>query len=210
MPAPRPGPEPLRGDAPVAVPRVAASVLVLRGGADALEVLLVQRTHAARFMAGVWVFPGGAVDREEGEGDAARRAAAAREVEEEAGVRVDPAALVPYSRWITPEEVKIRFDTWFFLVPAPDDAAPRVDGAECIDWRWSTPRAALDANAAGELALVFPTIRHLEQVAAFDSAHALLAHARGLEIEPVMPRVVGEGEVARIVLPGEPGYAEAG
>jgi 8-oxo-dGTP pyrophosphatase MutT (NUDIX family) len=181
-------------------------VLVLRGGADVLEVLLVQRTHAARFMAGVWVFPGGAVDREEGEGDGARRAAAAREVEEEAGVRVDPAALVPYSRWITPEEVKIRFDTWFFLVPAPEDAAPRVDGEECIDWRWSTPRAALDASAAGELALVFPTIRHLEQVAAFDSADALLAHAAGLEIAPVMPRVVGEGEVARIVLPGEPGY----
>ncbi len=204
----RPGPEPLRGDAPVAVPRVAASVLVVRGGARTLEVLLVQRTHAARFMAGVWVFPGGAVDAEEGEGDAARRTAAAREVEEEAAVQVHPADLVPYSRWITPEEVKIRFDTWFFLVAAPDGAVPRVDGAECIDWRWVAPADALTEQREGRLELVFPTIRHLEQLAPFASADELLAHAAGLEVEPVMPRVIHEGEVARILLPGEPGYPD--
>ena len=204
--AERPGPEPLRGDAPVAVPRIAASVLVLRGGAERLEVLLVQRTHQARFMAGVWVFPGGSVDAQEGEGDEARRTAAAREVEEESAVQVHPADLVPYSRWITPEEVKIRFDTWFFLVAAPDGAVPRVDGAECIDWRWVTPAEALAEHEAGHLALVFPTIRHLEQIAPFASAHALLAHAAGTSPEPVMPRVVQEGEVSRIVLPGEPGY----
>src|SRR5206468_3447410 len=38
-------------------PRPAASVIVLRGGAETLEVLLVRRTPAARFMGGVWVFP---------------------------------------------------------------------------------------------------------------------------------------------------------
>ena len=41
------------------VPRQAATVIVLRGGADALEVLLLQRTPKARFMGGAWVFPGG-------------------------------------------------------------------------------------------------------------------------------------------------------
>ncbi|HEY2537663.1 MAG TPA: NUDIX hydrolase, partial [Solirubrobacteraceae bacterium] len=43
-------------------PRRAATVILLRGGTDALEVLLVRRTPAAKFMGGVWVFPGGAVD----------------------------------------------------------------------------------------------------------------------------------------------------
>src|SRR5690349_6888362 len=50
-------------------PRQAASVIVLRGGEETLEVLLVRRTPEARFMGGVWVFPGGAVDDVEGSGD---------------------------------------------------------------------------------------------------------------------------------------------
>src|SRR4028119_1311587 len=60
--------EPLSTDGSVAVPRQAATVVLMRGGDERLEVLLVQRTHSARFMAGVWVFPGGAVDAHEGEG----------------------------------------------------------------------------------------------------------------------------------------------
>jgi hypothetical protein len=37
----------------------------------------------------------------------------------------------------------------------------------------------------------------------------VLAHARGKDVVAVEPRVVTEGEVARIVLPGEPGYEDA-
>src|SRR3954468_18813688 len=102
------------------VPRQAATVIVLRGGTQRLEVLMAQRTPKARFMGGAWVFPGGAVDAHEGEGDISQRAAAVREVEEEVGITLDdPAALVPFARWITPEEVSIRFDTYFFLAVAP-------------------------------------------------------------------------------------------
>lgn len=191
------------------VPRQAATVVLLRGGAETLEVLLVRRTHAARFMAGVWVFPGGAVDAHEGEGDAAHRQAAVRELKEEAAVGgIAPADLVKFSRWITPRAVSVRFDTHFFLAPAPDGIEPAVDGAECIDVGWFAPAGALDAHARGELPLVLPTVAHLEQFGAFASADALLAHARGRDVLPVPPRVVVEGEVARILLPGEPGYDE--
>ena len=205
----RPGPEqPLNFGEPT-VPRPAGTVIVLRGGATALEVLLVQRNPNARFMAGAWVFPGGAVDRDEGHGDQALRAAAIRELEEEAGISIgDPSGLVPFSRWITPAEVRIRFDTWFFLAPLPAGAEAHVDGSEVVDARWYAPAAALEARARGELLLVFPTIKHLEQLSAFESADALLAHARGREVHPVEPRVVTQGETARIVLPGEPGYSE--
>jgi 8-oxo-dGTP pyrophosphatase MutT (NUDIX family) len=190
-------------------PRPAGTVIVLRGGSSSLEVLLVQRNPNARFMGGAWVFPGGAVDRNEGHGDGALRAAAIRELEEEAGISVsDPASLVAFSRWITPAQVKIRFDTWFFLAPLPDEAVARVDGSEVVDARWYTPAAALQARTRGELFLVFPTIKHLEQLSAFESADALLAHAHGREVLPVQPRVVGQGETARIVLPGEPGYSD--
>src|ERR671923_1760603 len=93
---PAPGEE-LHGGPPTR-PRQAASVIVLRGGDAALEVLLLRRNPAARFMGGAWVFPGGAVDAGEGEGDAAHRAAALRELAEEANVTVtDADALVPFS-----------------------------------------------------------------------------------------------------------------
>jgi 8-oxo-dGTP pyrophosphatase MutT (NUDIX family) len=205
----RPGPEQPLNLGERTIPRPAGSVIVLRGGASTLEVLLVQRNPNARFMGGAWVFPGGAVDRDEGHGDPALRAAAIRELEEEAGISIaDPAALVPFSRWITPAEVKIRFDTWFFLAPLPPGAQAQADGSEVIDARWYAPAAALEARTHGELFLVFPTIKHLEQLSTFESADALLAHARGREVHPVQPQVIRQGETARIVLPGEPGYSE--
>jgi 8-oxo-dGTP pyrophosphatase MutT (NUDIX family) len=192
---------------PATEPRQAATVILLRGGAEELEVLLVRRTPRARFMGGVWVFPGGAVDAGEGEGDAAHRAAALRELREEAAITLeDPGALVKFSRWITPAQVKIRFDTHFFLASLPPGQEASVDGEECVDVGWFAPPAALQAHTAGELQLVFPTIKHLEQLGGFASVDELLAYARGREVQPVEPRVVLDGEVARILLPGEPGY----
>ncbi|HEX5851913.1 MAG TPA: NUDIX hydrolase [Solirubrobacteraceae bacterium] len=193
--------------------RQAATVILLRdrvgapGGAETLEVLLVRRTPEARFMGGVWVFPGGAVDAEEGDGDDAHRAAAVRELSEEAAIELGgPEDLVKFSRWITPAEVRIRFDTHFFLAQLPDGQEPKIDGQECVDLGWFTPTAALDAHTAGEIALVFPTIKHLEQLGEFPTVEDLLTHARGRDVLPIQPRVVLEGEVARILLPGEPGY----
>ncbi len=191
------------------VPRPAATVIVLRGGSERLEILLVKRNPAARFMGGAWVFPGGAVDRTEGEGQDALRAAGLRELDEEAGIRLTgPEELVPFSRWITPAQVKIRFDTWFYLAACPPQADPRVDGEEVVDLGWYEPAAALEASLAGDLFLVFPTIKHLEQLTQFGSADELLAYAGGREIKPVEPRVVLSGEQARVVLPGDPGYEE--
>jgi 8-oxo-dGTP pyrophosphatase MutT (NUDIX family) len=204
----RPAPGEVLNEGAETVPRPAATVILLRGGAEALEVLIVRRNPEARFMGGAWVFPGGAVDRGEGEGDGALRAAAIREVSEEAGIELDdPRTLVPFSRWITPAQVKIRFDTWFFLAPVPADSSPVIDGSEIVDARWISPGQALEAVGAGELFMVFPTIKHLEQIASFGSADELIAHARGRDVRPVQPRVVMSGETARIVLPGEPGYA---
>ena len=203
----RPGPGEVYNPGPPAVPRQAATVILLRGGEESLEVLLVQRTPEARFMGGVWVFPGGAVDAGEGAGDEAHRAAAIRELEEEAGISLaDADALVKFSRWITPPQVQIRFDTHFFLAPLPSGQEPRIDGEECVDLGWFTPQAALEAHHGGEIPLVFPTIKHLEQLSDFASVEELLSHARGRTVEPVEPRVVLEGEIARILLPGDPGY----
>jgi 8-oxo-dGTP pyrophosphatase MutT (NUDIX family) len=206
----RPGPgEEINESGIETPPRQAATIILVRGGAQNLELLLVRRHPDQRFMPGVWVFPGGAVDAHEGEGDEAHRRAAVRELAEEAFVHgVDPASLVKISRWITPVEVKIRFDTHFFLARAPDDAHPRVDGREVVDVRWASPAAALADHAAGKLPLVFPTIKHLEMLQGFTSADDALARTVGGRVLPVHPRVIGSREQARIVLPGEPGYED--
>jgi 8-oxo-dGTP pyrophosphatase MutT (NUDIX family) len=189
----------------VAEPRPAASLILLRDSPDGPEVLLVERNPTQRFMGGIWVFPGGAVHDEDG----SPLATAIRELEEEACVRVaGPDGVVAFSRWITPAEVKVRFDTFFFVARAPEGAEARPDGRECVAARWLRPPAALEAHDRGELPLVFPTIKHLEQLAEFASVDDALAAAAEREVVPVQPKVLLEKDRARVVLPGEPGYGE--
>jgi 8-oxo-dGTP pyrophosphatase MutT (NUDIX family) len=190
-----------------AVPRPAATVILLRRGGKhverGLQILLVRRNPEARFMPGVWVFPGGAVDPADGEGEPAHRAAAVRELAEEAGMEIDPGELVAYSRWITPQVVPVRFDTRFYLALAPAHSPPKPDGSETVDAGWFDPQDALERHYAGELPLVFPTIKHLEALTGFANASEALEVARRREVKPVEPQVVGEGMDRRIVLPDE-------
>jgi 8-oxo-dGTP pyrophosphatase MutT (NUDIX family) len=196
----------------IAEPRPAASLILLRRGAkhaaQAVEVLLVRRSPKARFMPGVWVFPGGTVDAADaGHEEAAHRACAIRELREEAGIELPGDAEVrPWSRWITPEVVPVRFDTRFYVALAPPHSPPRPDAQETTEAEWLAPADALERHRSGELDLVFPTIKHLESLLPYQSSDEVLEAARDRPVEPVLPRVVGEGAERRIVLPGEPGY----
>ena len=166
----------------------------------------MQRNPEQRFMGGAWVFPGGAVHAD----DSDHAAAAVRELQEEAGVQLAADhPIVGWSRWITPAEVVVRFDTWFFVTEAPLGAEATVDGAECVDARWLRPAAALEAHERGELMLVFPTIKHLEALAGMGSVAETLEKARTREVVPVQPRVVVREGKPEILLPGEPGYDQA-
>jgi len=183
--------------------RPAATLILLRDSEEGPEVLLVKRNPEQAFMGGAWVFPGGAVMK----GEAGPEAAALRELEEEAGIAMtDLGALVPFSRWITPEEVTVRFDTFFYIAAAPDGAEARPDGHECVDARWVRPAAALEASKKDELLLVFPTIKNLEPLTEFGSVEAALAAVRAQEVTAVHPRVVVSDKGAEIFMPGEPGY----
>jgi 8-oxo-dGTP pyrophosphatase MutT (NUDIX family) len=198
---PPPGEELNEGD--VADAREAATLILIRDSDEGPEVLLVQRNPEQRFMGGAWVFPGGATSAE----DADEVAAAVRELEEEAGIELaGHHELVRFSRWITPAQVKVRFDTHFFVAEAPEDIEPTVDGEECVDWRWITPAAALELGRSEELMLVFPTIKHLEQLATFRTVADVLEDARARKVLPVEPRVLVDGGIAQVLLPGEDGY----
>jgi 8-oxo-dGTP pyrophosphatase MutT (NUDIX family) len=191
-------------------PRPAAAVILLRRGgrhtSAGLQVLMGKRTPAARFMADVWVFPGGAVDGESTD-EEAHRLTAVRELEEEAGVALpDPGELVPFARWITPEQVKVRYDTWFYLALAPSHSRPEPDGEEIVETAWLAPSDALARHARGELQLVFPTIYKLQVLSRYASAEEALTAAREANIEPILPRVDSSGKEPRILLPGDWGY----
>lgn len=165
---------------PMLTPVPAASVIVLRDAP--LEVLMLRRNDASSFVPGAWVFPGGAI--EAGETPAA---AAARETREECGLELDPESLVLTSRWITPEGIPKRFDTYFFLAVVNREATVKIDGAEIVDAVWVT---AAEALASRDRKLVFPTIKNLEAIAAVDSADALIESRRGAIIEPIQPILV--------------------
>jgi 8-oxo-dGTP pyrophosphatase MutT (NUDIX family) len=191
-------------------PRPAAGVILMRHGgkhtSSGLEVLLGKRTSGARFMADVWVFPGGAVDGSASDDDA-HRATALRELEEESAVALaGPDELVPFSRWITPVEVKIRYDTRFYLALAPAHTVPEPDGQEIVEVGWFAPADALARHREGDLLLVFPTIKMLETLARFGSPTEALETVGAIALEPILPRVDTSGDEPRILLPGDPGY----
>ena len=201
----RPAPLKELNEGEVTEARPASSAIVMRDAGDGPEVLLVRRNPDARFMGGAWVFPGGGVKPT----DASPAATARRELEEEANLTLaSDDELAAFSRWITPVAVKVRFDTWFFLTRAPAGAEGAPDGSETVALRWLRPADALEAGHRGELQLVFPTIKHLEELAMLGSVADGLGQARSREVNAILPRVVGAGSEARVLLPGDAGYED--
>ena len=193
-----------------AVAHPAATVVLLRDGAETCEVLLVRRNAQLAFHGGAWVFPGGRIDQEDyaaaGTDDvvAAARHAAVREAREEAGLSIAAGDLVLLSRWITPEPLPKRFDTWFFAAQAVGHDV-QVDGGEIHDHRWFRIADALAAQKAGEIELPPPTFVTILSLAEHrTSAAALATFARGpvLTFAPRLATVTGapctlyEGDVA--------------
>jgi 8-oxo-dGTP pyrophosphatase MutT (NUDIX family) len=183
----------------VSVPvRDASTVVLLRDGADGLEVWLQRRASTLVFAADMHAFPGGAVDpgdavadvggadlveqaRVWGDDDVAHAqallAAAVRETEEECGVVLDPASLVPWARWITPQGPPRRFDARFFVARCPDGAEPVPTASEVAHGHWAVVSAAVERHAAGGLPMWPPTISTLVELTPFAAVADALAAA---------------------------------
>lgn len=253
--------------------RDASTVMLVRDGADGLEVCMLQRNLNSDFVGGAYVFPGGAVDPEDaspetaavcrGRDDESASAlvgvasgglafwvAAIRESFEEAGLLLasdgsgstvsfeDPAVasrfaihreavdagqrrlsdvcveeslsltvgdMHYFSRWVTPLGAPRRYDTRFFVAAAPEAQVALHDDREVIGSLWITPRAALADHESGRMTMIFPTVRTMVALSRFDSAGAVLAHARAQqEVSVIVPMMREEGGGLRLYLPGDP------
>ncbi len=106
--------------------------------------------------------------------------------------------LILFARWVTPAQLRRRFDARFYLARVPEGQGVRPQEGEVTDWRWIAPQMALDDP---EITLVFATKAVLESVADAPDASTLFARARALKEVPVVePRIVptdGGWEIVR-------------
>lgn len=199
--------------------RSAATVIVVRDGPAGLESLLLRRHSDIAFHGGSWVFPGGRIDAtdygttqvpgdpmDDGHEPAAR-VAAVREAREEAGLELDPAALVPFSHWTTPALRVKRYATWFFVTPAPAGEVT-VDGGEITDHRWMSPAAALLARDAGEIELPPPTYVSLTRLAQSTTVADVLADAAAAPYVRFEPHIRGAEGGFVSIYEGDVAYAD--
>ena len=114
--------------------------------------------------------------------------------------------LVYLAHWITPEESPLRFDTRFFAGPMPDGQEAKADGREITSLLWLGPSEALAAADQGQISLRNPTRQNIKLFEGATSAAHALSRLEGRTISTIRPRVVMEGDVRRVLMPGDPGY----
>jgi 8-oxo-dGTP pyrophosphatase MutT (NUDIX family) len=114
--------------------------------------------------------------------------------------------LRPWAHWITPEFEPKRFDTRFFVAALPAGQRTRDVGGEADRVAWVRPADALAASAAGEMGMLPPTAFTLSEVGSYDGVAAVLAAGDARDIRPVLPKVVIDGDDARLLLPHDAGY----
>ena len=138
----------------MASPRSAAAIILVRQSDREVKVFWVRRAQHMAFQGGYYAFPGGQLDPDE---DA--KVCAAREVLEEAGVRLDPATLMDVGRWVTPAFSPRRFDTRFFLAECPAGEEPRLTSDEHDLGEWIRPEDAVAKWMEGQI-LAAPSVTY--------------------------------------------------
>jgi 8-oxo-dGTP pyrophosphatase MutT (NUDIX family) len=116
----------------------------------------------------------------------------------DAGLTLRADLLRPWAHWITPEAEPRRYDTRFFVAKLPD--GQHADGAtsEADSSGWQRPEDAIADAREGRRMLMPPTWLTLSELAAFDTADAVVAAER--EIVRIAPMLIREDDRVRVVL----------
>ena len=119
--------------------------------------------------------------------------------------------LIYYSHWITTPGRPRRYDTRFFIAPAPAEQIAMHDNSETVAHCWVRPSQALELFKQGEIDLMFPTIKTLESLIPFGRVEDLLTHARSKpEIAATTPHVsIARDGSIRMLVQSDYAYAEA-
>jgi 8-oxo-dGTP pyrophosphatase MutT (NUDIX family) len=177
-------------DAVPSTAALAASVVLLCDSRNGLATYLLHRHAQMPFAPSTVAFPGGRVDPVDYDGPDTIRRCAIRETAEETGVVLTQPDLHPWAHWITPEIEPRRYDTWFFVAAVPDDLQAADISGETDRAEWSSPREALAAERSGVIRLLPPTMSILIELADLASVDDVIKHAKGRQIEEVLPIVV--------------------
>lgn len=197
--------------------RHAATVVITTDSANGLHVYLQRRVRTMAFAAGMYVFPGGAVEESDvrsahelqaalapssgfmshdpgewGVDTLAARIAAVRETEEEAAISLgDPTVLAYIAHWVTPEVEAKRFDTRFYAAVVNAEADVHESSQETDAQKWLRPQDALDEYFAGNMMMLPPTVAVLsafaQQVAGGSDAATAVANLAAKPVVPLMP-----------------------
>ncbi len=107
-----------------------------------------------------------------------------------------------FAHWITPEVEGMpkRFDTHFFVSTAPEEQQAAYDQLETSEGLWITPTEALARSKDNEFPLVFPTLRQLQELAAYSSVAEVLVMTSQTRVKVRMPVTVKRGGQTQIYL----------
>lgn len=115
--------------------------------------------------------------------------------------------LFPWSHWITPQLVKKRFDTRFYIARIPDNQHCAVDNFEATDGIWISPVTALEKNLDGIIPLSPPTMVTLTQLLKFKTfTHLKTEMKKRTWKSPVSPRMIFTPEGPVILEPWDPSF----
>lgn len=96
--------------------------------------------------------------------------------------------LVLFARWVTPAQLRRRFDARFYLARLPADQSVTPQEGEVTDWLWVAPSRAL---VSADITLVYATRAVLESVAGAPDLPTLFARARSISEVPIVePRII--------------------
>ncbi len=127
------------------------------------------------------------------------------------GLRLATQRLAAWSRWITPLSPAMgtrRFDTRFFVAPAPLDQTAAHDNEEATESVWLAPRAALEQYRDGQIELAPPQIMSLAHLARYARMQDVVVAARSQRPPTILPLAHLDAGLRTIAYPGDPLHAE--
>lgn len=124
------------------------------------------------------------------------------------GVKLSLDALTVFARWITPEMMPKRFDTWFYVAHAPAEQVAACDGHETVDAEWISPLSVLELADTGARTVIFPTLMNVKLLAEASSAEDCLARAAERRLVPVLPQVSSRDGERVLTIPSDAGYGD--